>query len=234
MPSALVLLVRHGETDGNAQARVQPPSEPLSVIGRQQAAKLGAALKAAEQRGDYHIAVALVSDLARTKETAKGVFDELGYEGRDVRDEALLQERNFGELRGQLYASFAEKYGNVFAEEFAPPGGETWQQFRERVREAWSIITRTAMPLPSTQAGSPEKALLVVTHGLVLKVIAEEFLDLPSGSSNGWRNTSVTAVRVSPTNHTKDSRARVEVANDISHLATDSLNDPALQGKSKL
>eukprot|EP00930_Biecheleria_cincta_P050235 TRINITY_DN35408_c0_g1_i1.p1 TRINITY_DN35408_c0_g1~~TRINITY_DN35408_c0_g1_i1.p1 ORF type:complete len:161 (-),score=30.31 TRINITY_DN35408_c0_g1_i1:119-601(-) len=160
MQGPLVLLVRHGETAGNASGRMQPPSEPLSSTGRWQAEKLGESLRAAETNGDFRIAVALVSDLMRTLETADGIFHAIGKTGRKIRNEPLLQERNFGDLRGQFYAEFTKKYGNVFAEDFAPPGGETWPQFRRRVAQAWSTIKDHALSLPPPQAGIPEPAAL--------------------------------------------------------------------------
>lgn len=214
----LVLLVRHGETAGNAAGRLQPPEEPLTATGRRQARRLGQALKTAETRGDFRVAAMLVSDLARTKGTAAGLLQALGPEGREVAQEPLLQERNFGDLRGQLYVDVSQEHGDFFAESFSPPGGETWAVFRARVDAAWAKVVATAVSMNQERLpGEAEPALVVVTHGLVLRAMADTHLALGDTSRQGnFGNTSVTAVRLVPGG---DGRAAVERLNDTSHLA---------------
>merc|ERR1712190_589618 len=97
---------------------------------------LGSALQAAEASGEFLITNALVSDLERTRQTASNVFDCLGQTGRVISESSLLQERNFGKLRGQLYSELGG-HATVFAPDYAPPDGETWKMFDERVAQAW-------------------------------------------------------------------------------------------------
>merc|ERR1719235_832993 len=108
MASPLVLLIRHGETDGNSGGRMQPPHEPLSMKAKQQALSLGRALQAREAKGEFRIAAVLSSDHTRTQETAAGIIKFLGRERRTISETPLLQERDFGDLRGMLYADIAK------------------------------------------------------------------------------------------------------------------------------
>ena len=68
-----LLLVRHGETDWNADGRLQGHTDrPLSDYGRRQARELAGALEGEELEAIYS------SDLARARETAEIVGERLG------------------------------------------------------------------------------------------------------------------------------------------------------------
>jgi len=141
-----ILLVRHGETAGNAERVVQRPEVPLNPRGVAQAARL------AERLFELGFAHVLCSDLVRARMTAA----PLAARGAAVELTPLLQERNFGELRGTPYAEFTE---DPFAPGYAPPGGETIAVFHRRVAEAFALIVERRRGL----AGS----LVVVSHGLL-------------------------------------------------------------------
>jgi len=117
--------------------------------------------------------------------------------------EPLLRERNFGDLRGTPYAELGF---DMFALEYAPPNGETWPMFHERVDRAWERVQELAA---STTSGS----LAVVTHGLVCRSLAARHLILRSGDAvpERWENTSLTIV---------DWPApwRVRLLNSVAHL----------------
>jgi broad specificity phosphatase PhoE len=67
-----LLLVRHGETDWNADGRLQGQTDrPLSDFGRRQARELAEALQGEQLQAIYS------SDLARARETAEIVADRL-------------------------------------------------------------------------------------------------------------------------------------------------------------
>jgi probable phosphoglycerate mutase len=141
-----ILLVRHGETAANAARILQRPEVPLSARGVRQAAQLAERLFAL---GFAHV---LCSDLVRAQMTAA----PLAARGCAIEETALLQERNFGDLRGTPYAELTE---DPFAPGFLPSGGESVAAFHHRVAQAFALIALRRRAL----SGS----LVVVTHGLV-------------------------------------------------------------------
>lgn len=169
-----IFVIRHGETASNYERIVQTPDTPLNERGVLQAERLGRRL------ADTGIEVVLTSDLARARQTAERVDAILPLE-----EEPLLQERNFGDLRGRTYASIGL---DIFALGYAPPGGESWEVFHQRVDAAWERVV--------SRAARCEGALAVVTHGLVLRSLAARILSLPAGieAPERWGNTSLTIV----------------------------------------
>jgi broad specificity phosphatase PhoE len=103
--------------------------------------------------------------------------------GLSLELEPLLQERSFGALRGTAYADLP---ANLFEPEFSPPGGETWDQFRARVARAWQAVTARAAAL----AGD----LLIVSHGLVCGVVADQHLELACAPPRAFPNASLTRI----------------------------------------
>ncbi len=74
-----LLLVRHGETDWNAEGRLQGHTDrPLSDYGRRQARRLGEELEGEGLEAIYS------SDLARAHETAEIVGERLGRRSRST------------------------------------------------------------------------------------------------------------------------------------------------------
>jgi broad specificity phosphatase PhoE len=188
-----IFLIRHGETLGNASRTVQLPDNPLSPRGIAQAELLARRL---QREG---IAAILSSDFARAAATAERLRR---VTGAPVRHDPLLQERNFGDIRGTPYAALGF---DMFAPDYAPPNGETWEAFHARVDRAWTLIQEAA-----TAAGGH---LAVVTHGLVCRSLAGRHLILPGGQAapERWENTALTVI---------DHPApwRVRMLNSISHL----------------
>ncbi|MGH7365845.1 MAG: histidine phosphatase family protein [Candidatus Rokuibacteriota bacterium] len=188
-----IFLIRHGETLGNASRTVQLPDNPLSARGLAQAERLA---KRLEREG---IGAILSSDLLRAAETA----DHLArVTGLPIRHDPLLQERNFGDIRGTPYAKLGF---DMFALDYTPSGGETWEVFHARVDRAWALLQERA-----AAAGGH---LAVVTHGLVCRSLAGRHLLLPDGEAvpERWENTALTIV---------DCPApwRVRLLNCIAHL----------------
>ena len=169
-----IFLIRHGETLGNAARVVQRPDNPLSPRGVAQAERLARRL---EREG---IARILSSDLARAAMTAEHLRRVTGVA---VQFDPLLQERSFGDLRGIPYADLGF---DMFAPDYAPPNGETWEVFHSRVVRAWRVVEATA----AVTGGH----LAVVTHGLVCRSLAERHLLLPEGQEAPmkWENTGLT------------------------------------------
>ena len=123
-----ILIVRHGETDGNAARILQRPDVPLNERGKRQAEQLARRLCASG------FASIICSDLVRARMTAAPLAARSGIA---VEESPLLQERNFGDLRGVPYAEVAE---DPFGPQFAPPNGEDWPTFHARVADAFAFI----------------------------------------------------------------------------------------------
>jgi broad specificity phosphatase PhoE len=188
-----IFLIRHGETLGNASRTVQLPDNPLSPRGIAQAELLARRL---EREG---IAAILASDFARAAATAERLRR---VTGAPVRHDPLLQERNFGDLRGTPYAELGF---DMFEPDYAPPNGETWEAFHARVDRAWALVQEAA----ATAGGH----LAVVTHGLVCRSLAGRHLVLPAGldAPERWENTALTVIDY-------PAPWRVQVLNCIAHL----------------
>jgi 2,3-bisphosphoglycerate-dependent phosphoglycerate mutase len=196
----MILLVRHGETDGNAARILQRPEVPLNERGMRQAERVAQRLSA------YGFVRILCSDLLRARMTAAPIAASSGIA---IEESPLLQERNFGDLRGFPYAELPE---NPFGPDFAPPNGEDWPTFHARVADAFALI--------ASSRGSADGTLVVVTHGLVLRAIVERHAQLPAGviAPERFDNTSVTVL------HEKAPHP-ASLINCTRHLATSSLGD---------
>src|ERR1700681_2198701 len=104
-----ILLVRHGETAGNASRILQRPDVPLNERGLRQADLL------AQRLLDHGFAHIVCSDLFRARMTAAPLAARSGIA---IEESPLLQERNFGDLRGMPYAELTE---DPFGPDFLPP-----------------------------------------------------------------------------------------------------------------
>ena len=154
-----IYLIRHGETEGNARRILQQPETPLSERGIAQAERLAVRL------ADAGIAAILASDYARAAMTAECLAETTGA---PLEHEPLLQERSFGDLRGQAYDDLHARGIAPFAEDYAPPGGESWEVFHARVDAAWSVV--------ESAAARTVGHLAVVTHGLVCHSLVSRVL----------------------------------------------------------
>ena len=199
-----LLLVRHGETALNAARVLQPPDTPLSARGFEQAAALGRRLRTES------IAAVWSSDLPRAWQTAQAVAA-----GRPLIAQPLLQERNFGALRGQPYDSLG--FDPLAAVE-APPGGESLAAFEARIDAAFDQALQAAAALPG--------ALLLVTHGLVIGSLLARRIALPQGTARPARigNTSLSVIDLGPP-------PRATLVDCTAHLDASRADDPhALSG----
>lgn len=186
-----VVLVRHGETDWNRDARVQGwAATPLNDRGREQARAVGRHL------AEYDFDRLVASDLRRTRETTAllregGTYPEPEFSRR-------WRERSFGEFQGlsydRVFGEFPEhraSFGMVGLES-APEGGESLLAARERVLGGWTDLLAAA---------EPDDAVLVVTHGGPLYVLLGHVrgVDLPT-AIDGYEqdNCAINEVRHDP------------------------------------
>ncbi|MFZ0342958.1 MAG: histidine phosphatase family protein [Gaiellaceae bacterium] len=145
-----LLLVRHGETDWNAEGRLQGHTDrPLSDYGRGQARRLAGDLQGEEFEAIY------ASDLARAHETAEILGERLGL---PVVLDPDLREKDWGNWEG-LTAVERDRVEFV---------GESTAAHAERTLGA---LRRIAGRHPSGR-------VLVVTHGGSMRRAQTEVLGL--------------------------------------------------------
>ncbi len=156
-----LILMRHGETDWNVQERLQGQEDSdLSECGIAQARAFAGFLRALRP------ARAVASDLGRTRQTATLV----GY--GDCPSEPRLRELDMGVWTGrtkpELAAADGDRYLAWRAGNFTPEGGESWEEFRDRV----------AGGLRHWLAAG-EGDLLAIVHGGVTRAALHAFVGLP-------------------------------------------------------
>jgi broad specificity phosphatase PhoE len=164
MPDALahtIYFVRHGETDWNAEARLQGQRDvPLNDFGRVQAEEAGARLSELVPR--YEDLDYVASPLGRARETMERLREALGLHPASYRTDDRLRELTFGAWEGLTWSEVrqrdsrgarardADKWG------FVPPKGESYEMLAERVAPFLGDITRDTV---------------VVAHGGVARVL---------------------------------------------------------------
>jgi broad specificity phosphatase PhoE len=173
MLSARLILVRHGQSTHNAQARLQGQADPpLSDAGRAEAELLRPALARFE---DDRV---VTSDLKRASETAA----LLGYP--DARRDARFREIDVGSWAGRPLAEFPE--GPETAWRGGPlkaPDGESWADLQKRVGHAIDELVA---------AGG---RWLIVCHGGVVRAALSHVTGADPRRVAGPANASVTVVR---------------------------------------
>lgn len=154
-----ICFVRHGETDWNAEKRIQGQIDiPLNEMGRAQA------LATAFGLAHHHFAAAYASDLGRAWQTAAAAGERLGL---DIQPAPGLRERNYGIFQGLTAAEGTEKHPEAHARyaardpDYDFENGESLRGFGARVVAAVENMVRH-------HAG---QTILAVSHGGVLDII---------------------------------------------------------------
>lgn len=176
-----LIFVRHGETALNVAQIVQPADTPLSPRGLLQAERV------AERLCGLEIEALVSSDLPRALQTARKIAARTGAE---IEIDPVWRERNFGDWRGHPWHDLGFDPRTT---DRLPPGGESPAAFAERVATAFATLQQRER----RAAG----ALVVVTHGLVIRSVIESHLARPEPRDVPLqlRNTSVTiAARQQP------------------------------------
>jgi probable phosphoglycerate mutase len=159
-------LVRHGETDWNAQRRIQGNTDvPLNDTGRQQANTTARLLARREWDGVFS------SPLSRAFETASIISRELGMPLPQTIPAVV--ERNYGEAEGLNWDEIEAQFpGDTFV-----PGRESRDEVARRVIPALVELAQQ----------HPGEALIVVSHGGVIRSVLNVVdPDTPHGSiTNG-------------------------------------------------
>ena len=204
-----LLLVRHGEAEGNRDGRLMGQNDlPLTPRGRAQAEAVAQAVAARER-----VKALYASPLARARETAEALSGALGLPVRTVDG---LAELDIGPLEGLTsaerlarYPEFSDQWERNAASAVLA-GVESLAHLQER---AWQAVRQIA------DAHQDGETVVSVSHSLAITMVLCKVLELPIDK---FRNLQVGLTSISIV-QLQDSRTRLLALNNLSHLAEDLL-----------
>ncbi|MFT6068348.1 MAG: broad specificity phosphatase PhoE [Bacteriovoracaceae bacterium] len=155
-------IFRHGQTDWNAERRIQGHTDiELNDQGRSQAKELK------EKVSRLGIQEVFSSDLKRAYETASIALPELNIESRES-----LREAHFGKAEGRIFTEVIEELGADYFKthpkywDLRIEGSETKRECIERV---WKALNQIAKSSKSSHIG-------ISSHGGVIRNIVHSLL----------------------------------------------------------
>lgn len=157
-------MIRHGQTDWNAEGRFQGQHDiPLNATGRQQATGNGEAL--AEVLANEATSFDYVSSpLSRTRETMERVRAAMGLDASAYRTEDRLKEICFGDWEGHTFHELSKAYPDKIAARaldkwgYIPPGD---------VAESYEILSWRI----GAWVNEIERPTVAVAHGGVIRTL---------------------------------------------------------------
>lgn len=172
----LVYFVRHGQTEWNAEFRLQGQAEKdITELGREQATRNGRRLaEVIDRPGEFDF---VASPMRRTRETMELVRTAMHLPPRDYTTDARLVEVHFGDWQGSTFAELeAAAPGSTKAREmgkwdFVPPGdgAESYEMLLRRIRPWFEALSRQTV---------------CVTHGGVMRTIFRLVEDMPGNEAS--------------------------------------------------
>ncbi|KAJ2807219.1 hypothetical protein H4S07_003636 [Coemansia furcata] len=165
-----MFFARHGQTDANAQQLLQGSglNGPLSVIGRQQAAALGTAMR------DQDLDMVVASGMERAIETARHVLEH--YQDLTMSTDARLNEISWGIMDGASFKTADPLLEPVISRwdsgdfDAKIEGGESINDCRRRLLAAVKDV------LLEVKAKG-HRNVFVCMHGRVLRVLMAALVD---------------------------------------------------------
>ena len=138
MNATNVLLIRHGQSKGNAERRFGGhTATPLSARGRNQAEVTARTLKSESLTAIYS------SDLARAMETARPLANMTGL---TIQGTSAFRERDVGVMEGLTFEDAAQQHPEQYAAllrrdfEYVLTGGESYRQLLDRAVQKLDAI----------------------------------------------------------------------------------------------
>ena len=184
MQATRIIAVRHGETAWNVDTRIQGHLDiALNDTGRWQARQVARAL------ADEPLAAVYTSDLQRAHATAQAIAQA---SGAPLVAEPGLRERRFGELEGRTFAEIEAELPEQARRwrqrdpHFAPTGGETLVQLRERIAATTHRLA----------AQHTEQLIVLVAHGGVLDMLYRLATGLDLQAPRTWLVTNASINRL--------------------------------------
>lgn len=174
MPRPVLYFARHGQTDWNAERRLQGQRDiPLNELGRAQSNTCAGILRDLLTRDGrkFHDLDYVSSPLGRARETMERIRSGLGLEPGHYRTDARLMEMSFGRWEGYTFEELKLHEAESLAARdldrlgYVVPGGESYHQLAARVRAWYDSIERDAV---------------VAAHGGVCRALMSELGALPN------------------------------------------------------
>lgn len=199
------LIIRHGQTDYNAQGRVQGQIDiPLNELGKWQAERVGERLK------NYELSGIFASDLSRAHDTAKAVAQH--HPHLTLLTNELLREVAYGVFEGMAIGEIEHTYPEEYLQwregdiGYAPPGAENIYDQRARANQALIWVREHCTDANGT--------IVIVTHGTIERSLVANLLDfgIDQQMRLHYDNTSLTAIQETPRG------LGLMLSNDTSHL----------------
>lgn len=164
-------IVRHGETEYNIKRIAQGHLDsPLTAKGIEDAEKLGYKFK------DINFDLIFSSDLLRAKRTAEIIALERKLA---VQTTEILRERSYGKFEGQPFETI-HTYRMLLGKLKEKKSEENK---KNQFEEDDSVTSRFITFLRETAITYPDKVILVVTHGGMMRMLMKHLgYDMPSGS----------------------------------------------------
>ncbi|MGG7582111.1 2,3-bisphosphoglycerate-dependent phosphoglycerate mutase [Rhizobium sp. Nf11,1] len=160
----LLVLIRHGQSEGNANHLFTGWNDPeLTPQGVFEAEAIASAL------GDTRFDIAFTSSLRRAQHTLQIILHKLGQSELTTVESPDLNERNYGDLTGLRKAEARSLWGKDFVDrwqrsyDLAPPEGESLRDTSARVVPYF--ITRV---LPCVLSG---ERTIIAAHGNSLRAL---------------------------------------------------------------
>jgi broad specificity phosphatase PhoE len=168
MAVPVIYYIRHGETEWNAEGRLQGVQDiPLNDLGRKQAAHAGgilAGLFARDGRDEASLAF-VASPLGRARSTMELVRGTLKLPPHDYAVDDRLREIGYGDWEGATLSEMQAADPDVFARRQAdkwtvpPPGGESYASVQARMSDWYNQLTADTVAVAH---GGTARALMVV------------------------------------------------------------------------
>lgn len=214
----IVYLMRHGQSEGNAQRRHQFPTSPLSALGETQAAKLAERLKSIKLDELWS------SPLRRARQTAD-IINEYQQvpiteiaEFREIKRASVVEGRSYDDPEVKKMQRISPNHGDVGSDDpyFKFQDGESFAEFVVRVTKAVTLLKKKAAQ------ENDDYVLGITSHGFVVNVL---FLLLTLGkyatpealhyamSTLKHENTGITTIRLP-----RSGEPRLLTFGDFSHL----------------
>jgi broad specificity phosphatase PhoE len=161
--------IRHGETDWNAEARLQGQRDvPLNAVGRVQAEEVAARLRGLVP--GYGELDYVASPLGRARDTMERLRAAIDLPANCYRLDSRLMELSFGSWEGLTWREIRARESNMTTVRardkwtFVPPGGESYAMLVDRVAPAVADLTRDTV---------------IVSHGGVARVLLHLLGNVP-------------------------------------------------------
>lgn len=167
-PDVSLYFIRHGQTDWNAELRLQGQRDiPLNDTGRTQAARNGRKLGHIITQLDLYEFVA--SPLSRTRETMEIVRRQMDLPPQEFRTDPMLKEINYGDWEGFTMDELNAKKPDAVEARSADKwnsnahGGESYAMLSDRALEWLRSVSRDSV---------------IVSHGAFSRCVRGHILGL--------------------------------------------------------